>query len=96
MLKNRFDMQLDEITKTTEQKVMALKQACDEVMSFQKFYKGVGATDEEVCMYMTDIQVEELMETEEMLERYSQYYQQLHNVLYFFLMRISIETDGLK
>lgn len=73
-LKNQFDEQLEQIKRSTEHSVLTLKRACDEVLSFQKFYKGVGATDRAVCMYMSDIQVEELMETEEMLDRYPKYY----------------------
>uniref|UniRef100_A0A1B6G342 ETS domain-containing protein n=1 Tax=Cuerna arida TaxID=1464854 RepID=A0A1B6G342_9HEMI len=74
-LKNRYDEEFKRISTITEEKIRILKNASEEVMVFQKFYRGVGAGDDKVCLYMTDIQVQELMETEQMLEQYSKFYQ---------------------
>uniref|UniRef100_A0A1B6M0Z1 Uncharacterized protein n=2 Tax=Graphocephala atropunctata TaxID=36148 RepID=A0A1B6M0Z1_9HEMI len=74
-LKIRYDEELKRIRTITEEKIRILKNASDEVLLFQKFYRGVGAGDDQVCLYMTDIQVQELMETEQMLEQYSKFYQ---------------------
>ncbi|KAG8270576.1 hypothetical protein J6590_082858 [Homalodisca vitripennis] len=74
-LKNRYDEEFKRISTITEEKIRILKNASEEVLLFQKFYRGVGAGDDKVCLYMTDIQVQELMETEQMLEQYSKFYQ---------------------
>jgi len=72
-VKMQYDQELKRIQEITEGKIRILREASEEVLLFQKFYKGVGARDDN-DLYMTDIQVQELMETEEMLEQYRQFY----------------------
>ncbi|XP_054260921.1 uncharacterized protein LOC128985456 isoform X2 [Macrosteles quadrilineatus] len=72
-VKEQFDLELKRIEEITEAKIRILRDAEEEVLLFQKFYKGVGAQDD-TEMYLTEIQVQELMETEEMLEKYKEMY----------------------
>lgn len=74
-LRDLHDREFDKITRITEEQIKILKDASEEVLLFQNFYKGVGsAADDKVCIYMTDLQVQELMETEDMLEKYTKFY----------------------
>jgi len=73
-LKNLHDQEIKRITAINEEKIRVLKKASEEVVWFQQFYKGVGDESDEVCLYMTEEQVQELQETEDLLDSYSTMY----------------------
>lgn len=72
-LKFRYVEEHERLKRQIEKQIRQLKEASEEVLLFQKYYRGVRATDDSACLY-SDVQVQELIETEQMLESYSKFY----------------------
>lgn len=56
------------------EKIEALKKASAEVLAFEKFYQGLDNDKNDNAVFLSDIEIQELMETEIMLEQYDKYY----------------------
>lgn len=75
-LRRRFDERLKMAEAETQEYISALNAATDEVLTFHKFYQDLDSANNNTSssMYLSDKQIQELVETEYMLELYSKFY----------------------
>lgn len=73
-LRAQHQRRFDEEERASYEKIEALKKASAEVLAFEKFYQGLDNEKEDNAAFLSDIEIQELMETEIMLEQYDRYY----------------------
>lgn len=73
-----FRRRRDELTENARLKMEALRKAGDEVRQFHEFYpnkKGANGThDANAVIYLTEMEVQEIIEVEKMLIRFESFY----------------------
>lgn len=75
-LRKQYELRIQAAESETNEYVAALNAATNEVLTFHKFYQGLDTENNNATssMYFTDLQFQELVETEHMLELYSKFY----------------------
>lgn len=73
-LQGEYQKRLENEELASFEKIDALKKASAEVLAFEKFYQGLDNDKKDNAVFLSDIEIQELMETEIMLEQYDKYY----------------------
>lgn len=75
-MQGEHQKRLENEERASFEKIEALKKASAEVLAFEKFYQGLDNDKKDNAVFLSDIEIQELMETEIMLEQYDRYYKQ--------------------
>lgn len=76
-VKLRYENEFEKEERISRERINALKTASEEVLAFEKYYQGLDGDKpfrNRNSILLTDTEIEELIETECMLEQYDRYY----------------------